>query len=110
MLNIFSRRTAENDRFNGISLGDQIADTHTGFDGVCTGQCSYLTGCDQILMQPTELNAGAFVEARWFDVERIRVVSKAAVTVSPRLGGADILPPNREASAHQAGQSRGSRS
>ena len=64
---------------NGIDLGDKAKDAITGFAGVVTGICHYLTGCSQASIQPLVDEKGGFTEARWFDVDRLQVVEKNAV-------------------------------
>lgn len=68
---------------NQIELGVFVADEVTGFRGIVTGKASYLTGCDQYLVQPKSKQAGegneadyTWVEGRWFDVNRLRFIRK----------------------------------
>ena len=35
-----------------IELGQKVQDSITGFAGLVTGRCEYITGCNQILIQP----------------------------------------------------------
>jgi hypothetical protein len=53
-----------------IELGDTAQDRITGFQGVVTGLCYYISGCNQALIVP-EVKDGAFREAQWFDVQRL---------------------------------------
>jgi len=57
-------------------LGSKATEKITGFSGVITGKASYLTGCDQYLVQPP-CKDGAFVEGQWFDEARLVVGSIA---------------------------------
>lgn len=57
-------------------IGSVARDSITGFSGVVTGVCSYITGCDQALLQPEAKSDGEFVESRWFDVTRLLCVKK----------------------------------
>ena len=56
-----------------FELGSTLKDKITGFQGVATGVASYITGCDQYVIQP-ELKDCAFVEAKWFDDNRLETV------------------------------------
>lgn len=58
-----------------IEFGKVVKDQITGFSGIVTGKCSYITGCDQHLVQPKVSSDGDFKEARWFDEGRLIVVS-----------------------------------
>lgn len=90
---------------NKIQLGDVAQDAITGFQGVVTGHCRYITGCDQFLIQPQiKPEAGdssKFPEARWFDENRLRVVETHTAaswrTDDPSAteadGGADVPAP-----------------
>lgn len=55
---------------SGVVLGARVKDKITGFEGVVTGICHYITGCDQVLVQPKLKKGGDFVEARWIDIMR----------------------------------------
>ncbi|QXN71258.1 hypothetical protein RCKVOTHE_57 [Rhodobacter phage RcKvothe] len=74
---------------NGIDLGDKVRDNVTGFAGTVTGIADYLTGCSQASIQPPCDEKGGFVEARWFDVDRLHVVEKkvAVHVVKTARGG-----------------------
>jgi hypothetical protein len=54
-----------------MELGKTVRDRITGFVGVVTGRCQYISGCDQALVQPAVDADQKFVEARWFDVDRL---------------------------------------
>lgn len=56
-----------------LKIGLKAKDIITGFNGVIIGKCSYITGCDQYLIQP-ELKDGSWVESRWLDENRLEVV------------------------------------
>jgi hypothetical protein len=58
-----------------IQLGDTVRDQITGFEGVTTGRAEYLTGCVQFIVQPP-LKDGKFEEGRWFDEDRLEVMSR----------------------------------
>ena len=77
-----------------MTLGNKAKDKITGFEGVLTGFSTYITGCDQYLVQP-ELKDGAFVEPRWIDAGRLDEIGEA-VKVEDVQGvnnGCDIAAP-----------------
>jgi hypothetical protein len=62
----------KNFRSNTIEVEDKV----TGFVGVVTGMSSYITGCDQYLVQPkVKAESKDFNEPRWFDEGRLKVIS-----------------------------------
>ncbi len=67
-----------------VTLGQTV----TGFSGKATAHCRYITGCDQILVQPAVKEGGEFVEQRWFDITRLD--PSVSVETDP---GADIPAP-----------------
>ena len=55
-------------------LGKHAKDCITGFEGLVTGEISYITGCDQILIQPKPLDKdGKIQEPKWFDIYRCEI-------------------------------------
>jgi hypothetical protein len=59
-------------------LGETWAAVLNGFQGVVTGLCVYLTGCDTACLSPSTLKSdGEPHEGRWFDVPFLRFVSEA---------------------------------
>ncbi len=52
-------------------LGYTATDRITGFKGVVIGQCQYITGCNQLLIQPCDPEK----ESRWFDEQRCVVAN-----------------------------------
>lgn len=54
-------------------LGRTYKDTITGFEGVATGHCEYLTGCNQTLLAPPSTDAGKLADSHWFDDQRLVV-------------------------------------
>ena len=71
-------------------LGCTYKDRVTGFSGVCTGICFYLTGCNQVLLTPKAKEGGDYVESRWLDIQRLEYVDEPKITldnsVSPGFG------------------------
>ena len=59
-----------------FKFGDEVEDKITGFVGVVTGASSYITGCDQILVQPRVDKEVKKVDAEWFDDGRLKKLRK----------------------------------
>jgi hypothetical protein len=78
-----------------VGLGDEVKDSITGFSGTISGQCRYVTGCKQALVQPRIKASGDFVDARWFDEDRLELIRAKKVTVKVKDNGADIPAPIR---------------
>lgn len=82
-----------------INLGDRCTDVVTGFKGIATGRCEYISGCVQILLLPKVKKDGAHRDGSWFDVERIEVLEINVVNVkSTPTGGPghpSEIPPTR---------------
>lgn len=79
-----------------IELGAKAKDRITGFVGIVTGRASYLTGCDQYLINPPAKD-GALVESQWFDEQRLAVDADAdVIRLDNSAGnGADRAAPKR---------------
>lgn len=76
-------------------LGRTGTDKITGFTGVITGHCSYLTGCSQFLLAPP-VRDGALVESQWFDEQRIEIGTADAVVLdNGATPGCDRAAPRR---------------
>lgn len=78
-----------------IELGKTYSDKITGFKGVATGHCGYLSGCNQTLLVPAVKDDGSFQEGQWFDDQRM-VVDDAVDKISLDNGktpGCDIEAP-----------------
>ncbi|WP_193336194.1 hypothetical protein [Devosia beringensis] len=54
-----------------IKLGATYTDRITGFTGVCTGLCQYISGCNQALLTPKVNADGSTKEAHWYDEQRL---------------------------------------
>jgi len=80
---------------HAFEMGTTGEDIITGFKGVITGYCHYLTGCDQLCLQPAikkgkdvkhEVPAGS-----WFDVNRVKItdskVKKIKIDTTEYAGG-----------------------
>ena len=69
-----------------IEMGQEVKDKITGFSGYVVGICRYITGCDQILVQPKVKKDGEFVESRWVDDMRLKATGKKADFSTIRAG------------------------
>ena len=57
-------------------LGLLAKDKITGFQGIITVRCQFLTGCNRYCLQPTELKDGKPIDSIYFDEAQIEIVSK----------------------------------
>ena len=82
---------------NRINIGDRVKDDVTGLQGIVTGIVDYISGCQQLLVQPPVDNDGKFVSSHWIDEDRLEVVDAGAITITPRAQqvhpGADAPAP-----------------
>lgn len=62
-----------------ITLGVKVKEIVTGFTGVVTGHCEYLTGCDTYLVAPPLDKEGKHRDGRWFDVNRLEITDSVAI-------------------------------
>ena len=80
----------------GVSAQDKIS----GFVGVVIGKASYITGCDQYLIQPRmntkQVREGQKPDAQWFDENRLEEIDDhECVTINtdgPDTGPCDAAP------------------
>jgi hypothetical protein len=76
-------------------LGNTYKDKITGFQGVAVAHVTYLTGCDQLCLQPPA-EGNDFKSSYYFDVGRLELVSEGTVSPSDVAGeesGCDVPPP-----------------
>lgn len=78
-------------------LGKTVIDRLTGFTGVVTGYVEYLTGCNQVLVQPKGTDASKRPDSEWFDVQRVTVNPDipAVVLDNGATPGCDAEAPKR---------------
>lgn len=85
-------------------LGFNVRDIVSGFEGVAESVSFDLYGCVQMALRPAtdRTKPGDFPDGRWFDVKRLRAISKTPVMEVPDFadppGGIDkpafsSLPP-----------------
>jgi hypothetical protein len=78
-----------------VKNGQEVIDRITGFTGIVTGVCDYITGCKQALIQPRIKENGDFVESRWLDMDRLTVTSTPAISLAVSDNGPDKPAPRR---------------
>ena len=59
-----------------IKLGVIAKDKITGFEGVVTARCEFLTGCNRYCIQPRELHNGKPLDGIYFDEGQIEIISE----------------------------------
>lgn len=58
-------------------LGERVKDTITGFQGIVTARCSYLNGCEQLLIQSQKLDKdGKVIKGEWIDEPQLVVLEE----------------------------------
>lgn len=79
-----------------IVMGKTYKDRITGFKGVCTGYCQYITGCSQALLSPACREDGTVVDSRWFDEQRLEDCGVKAIEIdNGSTPGCDMPAPIR---------------
>lgn len=82
-----------------IMLGDKARHVITGFEGIAVATVKYLTGCDQVCLQPQGLDAsGQPFKSQYFDAPYVDLVEAGTVEnrTPNRDEGCDISPPDRQ--------------
>ena len=59
-----------------VTIGQRYCDRITGFIGVATARCEYLSGMPRVQLESDQLSEGKPVEC-WFDEERVYQVGEA---------------------------------
>jgi hypothetical protein len=66
-----------------INLGDKVKDTYSGFTGWVHGVSHFITGCDQVCVNPRSLDEkGAPRDGVWFDETRLEVLEAVAAPIA----------------------------
>lgn len=77
--------------FFGFKGKDKI----TGFTGIITGHCTYISGCSQFLLSPPA-KEGDYKTATWFDEQRVEVLYGAPIVLDNSITpGCDIEAPTK---------------
>ena len=74
-------------------IGRRATDTITGLSGTVTGHCEYITGCNQVLIQPPIKKEGDFQEPRWMDEDRLKIIDSNKLTLPVTAPGPDKPAP-----------------
>lgn len=64
-------------------LGMKAEDCVTGWKGIVTSICYDLYGCIQAIITPQVDDKSTYVEGRWFDVKRLKIIDKNIVMEVP---------------------------
>lgn len=64
---------------SNFELGRTYEDVITGFTGVALGHVRYITGCNQVLLQPRINAEGKVPESLWLDEQRLKAQMGFAV-------------------------------
>ena len=79
-----------------FKFGDVVKDKISKVEGVITGHASYVTGCDQFLVQPIDKkNKLAKPENFWIDENRLEKIGedKDTKSITKEEKGADLSAP-----------------
>ena len=79
-----------------IELGRKVKDKITGFSGIVTGLCQYISGCNQALVAPTVGKDGVAKDSSWFDEQRLEYVGTTTLKLdNGKSPGFDRAAPKR---------------
>ena len=65
-------------------LGRHATDKYTGFHGLVTGYCEFLSDVTSVQISPRIRDDATTGEPRWINVERVEVDEKPITEPSPR--------------------------
>ena len=68
-----------------IKLGMKYRDLLTGFEGIASGFCTYITGCNQALIQPRSHEMHKKPDPVWIDEQRLEVIPEDGVFKLPEM-------------------------
>lgn len=78
-----------------IRFGDTVRDKITGIEGIVTGRCEYITGCNQYLVQPKAQNKVEKPKNYWFDEDRLELKRKKRLSLTRNINGFDSEDPKK---------------
>ena len=64
-------------------LGFKVEDKVTGVKGVATSVCFDLYGCIQVIVTPEATSDGKKEDSSWYDIQRLKIISKKPVMELP---------------------------
>lgn len=59
------------------ALGDEVIDSIENFRGIVVGTVQFISGCDQLLVQPPIGEDGKRITGYWIDIDRIKIIKRA---------------------------------
>ena len=66
------------------NFGKTGKDIITGFEGIITGYCSYISGCAQYLLVQRVAADNVSKDGQWVDISRVEIdETKEAITLPP---------------------------
>ncbi len=75
-----------------IKMGSTVKDKVTGFTGIVTARCEFISGCLQYCVLPKSGKDGKYPDHQYFDEERLIVVKKPLVMARRSTGGPQPSP------------------
>jgi len=78
-----------------LKFGQEVKDIISGFKGVVTGKCEYISGCLQFLIQPKGKTSDTKPAAIWFDIDRLKETNKKTITLKKETNGFDLEAPTK---------------
>jgi hypothetical protein len=75
-----------------LKLGSTVKDKVSGFTGVVTSRCEYITGCVQYGVTPKVDKEGKLLVSNWFDEDRLTVLKRPLVMGRRPTGGPQSTP------------------
>ena len=79
-----------------FEFGDKVRDEITGYEGLTTGFTDYISGCAQYLVQPpVKEEDGTWRDSKWFDEDRLTLVTSKAHLHTVKKAGADKPAPTK---------------
>ncbi len=76
-------------------LGHKCRDVVTGFEGVAETLSFDLYGCVQVVVRPLVTKPGDYLDGRWFDYNRLMVISQTRVMPIPIFDDEDKGPADK---------------
>ena len=81
-----------------FSNGDKVKEIVTGFTGVITGPCHYITGCNTYLVVAKVKDEFSTAKTNWYDEGRLGLIQEETVKskeVKAEKNGCDREAPNK---------------
>jgi len=83
-----------------IKLGSKVKDNLTGFIGFAVAKATYMNGCVQYEIEPSQLKDGVPQKSYWLDEQRVKIVEEEKlnpleVPALRLVGGPQNNPPRK---------------